>query len=403
MTTTPESAASSTALAVVDLLSSPSSSPSSSSDIPTTTSQPDPNTLPNELVLLLTASLPKFGYSLTCLEPFHDESPPRPTNVRHDSVLQLFEAVQALGRRLGYLEIPTPGFKTKRKRDRDTHLQHYDCSRTEMTSRIEAFIQSKRSKIDCSNQAEFTHAFLEETCARTCTKEINRSVQMKLAVVENADDPLAASWRTSTQKPVLNNASAIPKAQLVSERLANVEVYLDIQPHKKSHTSANTAAKPEQVVRDVLKRIKAVEDRIMLLERDYPVWSSRTLNQGGRARNANFDSVVHSNHMHDTDVLSGNASNMGNRGLAAAAAAANASTNDSVSSSNTQQAKPQQPASTPKPASFVLNGNNRIKKVGTPSNSDDDDATNGKGVGVDLDAIDKRIQALKDSLLSRKL
>ncbi|TPX34802.1 hypothetical protein SmJEL517_g02641 [Synchytrium microbalum] len=402
--------------------------------------QCEASSLPQEVVLLLTASLPKFGLSLTATDQFLDEKDT--SNDSSTSTKQFFEQLQKLGRQLGYLESSSSGFRglvgsgnggvKRKRRDGESVLQHYDMEKPAMVSRIESFIQAKRSKIDSSNQAEFTRVDQADSCARSDTVELNRSVQMKIAVAHNKDDPLARSWRHTTDasssgntKPTPNNAATVPKTHLVSERLSNIESYLDVPyqpaPKRASNNTNNSISNggtsttgangknEAQVIKEVLSRIKIVEDRIVTLEREYPAWSTNNLNQNARNGNPQIsnNNTLLGNRDGGNSLSSGVAMSMGARGLGSfAIAAVNGKSTDKPSqqqtATNVQQQQPKPISATqstpPSQTRTLVTSVSNVLPQASAVDSDEEDSDEG-----DLSAIELKIKALKESLLARKL
>ncbi|KAL1925736.1 uncharacterized protein VTP21DRAFT_619 [Calcarisporiella thermophila] len=148
------------------------------------------------------------------------------------------------------------------------------ATNSEIYKHIESYIQKKRERINESNRTEFlrrSSATANETvtCARTDAQEINRNIQMKLDVVHNEDGPLARSHVSSDQY-VGTQASSVGESKSgVDERLRNIEEHLNIRFARGQHFT-------------IPERIKALEDKIIQLERDFPPWSAVHFNQPGR-------------------------------------------------------------------------------------------------------------------------
>ncbi|GBB98026.1 hypothetical protein RclHR1_03120011 [Rhizophagus clarus] len=147
---------------------------------------------------------------------------------------------------------------------------------SELEQRIDNFIQLKKSEINNSNRAEFLRKSTnpldpndEQSCARSDAAEINRNIQMKLEVVNNEDGSLARSTFTSTihNRNDVNKRSLAELPRGVEERFQNIEKHLGVVT---------------PVPLSVYERLKALEDKIMQLERDYPTWSAIHFNQPNR-------------------------------------------------------------------------------------------------------------------------
>ncbi|RKP14492.1 hypothetical protein BJ684DRAFT_6143, partial [Piptocephalis cylindrospora] len=136
----------------------------------------------------------------------------------------------------------------------------YKSTKTEVALKIQAFQRRKREEINESNRAEFLLPTLDdqaEGCARTNAKDLDRSIQIKTEVVQNDWGPLDQSVHTLTTPDD------------VDERLGNLEEHLAL------HYATPTPP-------DVYRRLRALESRILQLERDHPIWSATHFHQPGR-------------------------------------------------------------------------------------------------------------------------
>ncbi|KAI9228880.1 MAG: hypothetical protein DHS80DRAFT_30399 [Piptocephalis tieghemiana] len=145
------------------------------------------------------------------------------------------------------------------------HLM-YKSTKTEVALKIQGFQRRKREEINESNRAEFLlPSTLEdqapEGCARTNAKDLDRSIQIKTEVVQNDWGPLDQSVHA------LSKDGGTPDD--VNERLENLEEHLAL------HYVTPTPP-------DVYMRLRALEAKILQLERDYPVWSATHFHQPGR-------------------------------------------------------------------------------------------------------------------------
>jgi hypothetical protein len=144
-------------------------------------------------------------------------------------------------------------------------------NKAEVERRIAVLVQRKRAEIDQSNQLEFTSfakqgaAAQDMTSARTDPADLNRTIQMRLDVVDNGDGPLsrlvAAPSRAGSGRHI--------KCDGVEERLSNIEQHLNVQ-----------YATP--IPLDIYERLKVLEEKIMRLERDHPTWAAIHFQQPGR-------------------------------------------------------------------------------------------------------------------------
>ncbi|KAI8818572.1 uncharacterized protein EV422DRAFT_172464 [Fimicolochytrium jonesii] len=189
-----------------------------------------------------------------------DVSPPSPTRFLTPSSLKrkLAEA--------GHPEGPEP--EKFRRVDPLSILIKDD--KAEMNRKIETFINNKRAQIDASNQREFLQRENPEdanSSARTDAAQLNRTVQMKLDVVHNQSGPLERS--THRNHPVgggtTESQSSVP-LQGLKERIRNVQEHLNV-----TFLSSTPL--------DPFTRIKALEDKIIDLETNFPAWSAFHFNQ----------------------------------------------------------------------------------------------------------------------------
>jgi hypothetical protein len=144
----------------------------------------------------------------------------------------------------------------------------------ELRKRIDNFIQAKKSEVDASNRKEFLRrkesGDNEVTCARTDAREIDRNIQMKFDVVNNEDGSLARSLVTSANH--VNLASTVHKVSGADERLQNLEQHLNILYKNNSRDSFS-----------LFERIKIIEDTIVQIENQNPLWAAVHFNQPNRA------------------------------------------------------------------------------------------------------------------------
>ncbi|GAB5590201.1 hypothetical protein Unana1_05101 [Umbelopsis nana] len=147
------------------------------------------------------------------------------------------------------------------------------ASGSELRKRIDNFIQAKKSEVDASNRTEFLKrkepSDNEVTCARTDAREIDRSIQMKFDVVNNEDGPLARSLVTSANH--FKVASTVHRESGADERLQNLEQHLNILYKNNSRDSFS-----------LFERIKIIEDTLILIENQNPLWAAVYFNQPNR-------------------------------------------------------------------------------------------------------------------------
>ncbi|KAI9203633.1 uncharacterized protein BJ171DRAFT_137716 [Polychytrium aggregatum] len=147
-------------------------------------------------------------------------------------------------------------------RPSESNSQHV-LTKDEMDQRIESLIQNKRSQINESNTVEFLKpgaAKEEYSCARADAKDLNRSIQMKTNVAMNFDGPLSRSMQRSR----IAKAEAKGAGPDLKQRIANIESHLNIE-------FANSM--------NPMQRIKAIENTLIRLEREYPAWAAFHFNQ----------------------------------------------------------------------------------------------------------------------------
>ncbi|KAH8548125.1 hypothetical protein BGW37DRAFT_508347 [Umbelopsis sp. PMI_123] len=144
---------------------------------------------------------------------------------------------------------------------------------SELRKRIDNFIQAKKSEVDASNRTEFMKrkepGETDVTCARTDAREIDRSIQMKFDVVNNEDGPLARSLVTSANHVSLG--STMHKGSGAEERLQNLEQHLNIVYKNNSRDSFS-----------LFERMKIIEDTIIQIEQQNPLWAAVHFNQPNR-------------------------------------------------------------------------------------------------------------------------
>jgi hypothetical protein len=161
---------------------------------------------------------------------------------------------------------------------------------TPMTQLIEQERAIKRIALDESNRDEFI-TNQQEGCARTAAVLDHRHIPARV-VSTNEDSVLSRSITTVTDKHRLQQIERgvqhaggrksggllMPNAA-VHERLTRLEDHLSLHygPQCLCYNGVEMPMPP-----DVYARIKALEERVMQLERDHPVWASRHLNQPGR-------------------------------------------------------------------------------------------------------------------------
>ncbi|KAI8981482.1 hypothetical protein BDB01DRAFT_794236 [Pilobolus umbonatus] len=146
--------------------------------------------------------------------------------------------------------------------------------------RINSFIQTKQNELDESNRTEFLNrhdpAAEDVTCARTDAREINRNIQMKFDIVNNEDGPLARSLvaYNDSKAEANDNKNTTDSTTSVDmeERLTNIEDHLNVK--------YDPSAKPSF---SVVERIKILEDTLIEIERQHPMWAAVHFSQPNRS------------------------------------------------------------------------------------------------------------------------
>ncbi|KAF9961141.1 hypothetical protein BGZ72_004645 [Mortierella alpina] len=205
---------------------------------------------------------------------------------------------------------------TKRRRVEDAHGRiQENASRDEIADRMAEFMATKREQINESNRQEFikdrglatsiaegsldSSRVEDDGCARVDARKLNRTIQMKLETVKN--DAL-----TKTNPKPNAQASETVTYNGLDERLRNIQVHLNL---RLSAVPACTIA----------ERIRIVEDVIIQLERDHPLWSALHFNQPNRvfppppsvttvSRNARNEIIMTGEHIHTTLIEKGDLS-----------------------------------------------------------------------------------------------
>ncbi|KAI9592149.1 hypothetical protein BDF19DRAFT_425641 [Syncephalis fuscata] len=191
----------------------------------------------------------------------------KPSSVRKRTLSVSTENDEQLtGKVAGYVIVETVVLKKYAEQDADQ--VQIRQSKSQVEKRILGLMQRKRADIDKNNT---------EYSARTNPTELNRTIQMKLDVVDNGGEPLsrlvagssllnkASSTSTTSSpwsKPIVGNTG-------VDERLRNIEQHLNVQY-------------ATSVPIDIYERLKVLEDKIMQLEREHPTWAAIHFNQPGR-------------------------------------------------------------------------------------------------------------------------
>ena len=122
----------------------------------------------------------------------------------------------------------------------DPSLVQITASNDEINGRINQFIAAKRADIDNANIMEFCGEVTDDSCARTnavLTKKRDSKSHLRKSVVANQKGPSMTS--------------------VLDDRLSNLETAAGVNPLT-------------PIPKDVYERLKALEDRLLLLERISP-------------------------------------------------------------------------------------------------------------------------------------
>ncbi|KAG0293829.1 hypothetical protein BGZ98_002025 [Dissophora globulifera] len=199
----------------------------------------------------------------------------------------------------------------KRRRVDDVHsMIQENASRAEIGDRMVQFMAAKRDQINESNRQEFIGgrgqtaydsadplSADDDGCARVDARKLNRTIQMKLETVKNE-----ALTKTNPRTHAPANDVSLASSGL-DERLRNIQIHLNLR----------IAAVPACTIAE---RIRIVEDVIIQLERDYPLWSALHFNQPNRmfppppsvttvSRNSRNQIVLTGDHLRTTLIETG--------------------------------------------------------------------------------------------------
>ncbi|KAJ2842334.1 hypothetical protein IWW36_005945 [Coemansia brasiliensis] len=145
---------------------------------------------------------------------------------------------------------------------------HNTLDHEQTKQKIQDFVAEQRKGIDTSNREEFldTNNDAESTCARIDAKRTNCGVKLQPELVQNTNTALGRSTDQSTEAD-LRPPAPQPLCGL-EERVDNIREHLSVR------------FVPETA--NIYRRVAALEDRIMTLEREFPPWSAEHFNQPRR-------------------------------------------------------------------------------------------------------------------------
>ncbi|KAL0956640.1 hypothetical protein HGRIS_002773 [Hohenbuehelia grisea] len=180
-------------------------------------------------------------------------------------------------------------------------------SQTSVIKDVSAFLAQNRARSDASNKEEFLLSLkkrrfnesgdgcepeLRPTCARTDAKTLDRDVQMKYDVAKNEDGPLRRTMKGHQSKPatVVHDASGTGNAVTLAVPVSTThkQHYLDSENHpgldeRMKNIERHLAVRyVPSMPRDLLSRLRFLEDHIARLEKDYPPWAALHFNQPNR-------------------------------------------------------------------------------------------------------------------------
>lgn len=214
------------------------------------------------------------------LEAMLFPTPAASRNNLHDHLQELVTGIQ------GYLKADT-GLEAdtcKPSGPNMSDIVQSTASNELVKQNIDAFFDKQRQNIDSSNQEEFLNKPEDsnsETCARIDAKQTNHGGQIQTTNIDagskNTTDNVSngTSMRQSTNDGANNKEAATSSAvplplDGINERVGNISEHLHVK------FVANPAS-------SIYQRVAALEDRIMMLEKEFPLWSAQNFNQPGRS------------------------------------------------------------------------------------------------------------------------
>ncbi|KAJ2513774.1 hypothetical protein H4217_006142 [Coemansia sp. RSA 1939] len=146
------------------------------------------------------------------------------------------------------------------------------ASKEEIVNRIDAFIEVQRKEIDSNNRQEFLvpEKGRESTCARTDASGSSQGVKIQPDSAQDGSNNTALKRLVTMDKDTEATKEG-PKASLLGgleERVENIRDHLNV--------------KFVPATDDIYTRVSALEDRIMMLESEFPPWSAEHFHQPGR-------------------------------------------------------------------------------------------------------------------------
>ncbi|KAJ2686214.1 hypothetical protein IWW39_003772 [Coemansia spiralis] len=165
---------------------------------------------------------------------------------------------------------PSPSPLKRKALARDAVVQSALTSEQTLQA-INDFVAYQRKEIDINNQDEFlvSAGGRDTTCARIDAKGTNHGVQVQLdAVFSDSNAPERSTAALANAPDDSMAARSLPLDGL-AERVDNLCEHLSVR-FSPSPTS-------------IYNKVAALEDHIMMLEREFPPWSAEHFNQPGRS------------------------------------------------------------------------------------------------------------------------
>ncbi|KAJ2020292.1 hypothetical protein GGI09_007394 [Coemansia sp. S100] len=187
-----------------------------------------------------------------------------------DHKMELDSAESPVRPELDSQQLPEESTSTKKRKVHTQDFVQSTLTKEQTLEAIDGFVARQRKEIDINNQDEFLVPAegRDATCARIDAKGTNRGVQIQLDVAFNDSNVLERS--TAAQPNTRDDgkdARSLPLDGLV-ERVDNLS----------EHLSVRFAPSPTSIY----NKVAALEDHIMMLEREFPPWSAEHFNQPGR-------------------------------------------------------------------------------------------------------------------------
>ncbi|KAJ2162166.1 hypothetical protein GGF46_000908 [Coemansia sp. RSA 552] len=173
-----------------------------------------------------------------------------------------------------YLAQPDSATRPSSGGDRDKLVRstvQSTLSTEQMARTVDDFIDKQRKAIDSSNRDEFLApgSTGDSTCARIDVKGDSCGVKLQQSGIQH--DKAALGCSAATKQGSEDGTEQPPEAAPLDgleERVDNIREHLNVR------------FVPEAT--NIYRRVSALEDRIMILEREFPPWAAENFNQPGR-------------------------------------------------------------------------------------------------------------------------